>query len=81
MIRYFIGFSGIPNPNIESLDRLLKRSENLVLHPMSYLAALMTDIDDVTMLNSRLKFSGYERDMTYFIVEHRDDKDSSRPLM
>ncbi|CAH4036861.1 CCA tRNA nucleotidyltransferase 1, mitochondrial isoform X1 [Pieris brassicae] len=74
-------YIGIPHPNMDSLDRLLKRSGHLGVHPMSYLASLMNNIDDVTLLNSRLKFSGFERDMAYFIVEHRDDKESTRPLM
>ncbi|CAK1550497.1 unnamed protein product [Leptosia nina] len=74
-------YIGIPHPNIESLDRLLKRSQHLNLHPMSYLAALLNDIDDVTLLHCRLKFSGYHRDMIYFIVEHRDKNDLTRPLL
>lgn len=69
-------------PNIEELERVLKRAEHLNLHPMSYLVALLKDIDEVTMLHNRLKFSGYDRDMTYFLVEHRGDKDSpSRPML
>ncbi|CAG4957512.1 unnamed protein product [Colias eurytheme] len=82
MLNVGIGqFIGIPNPNIDELEKLLKRSQHLDLHPMSYLAALLNDIDDVTLLNARLKFSGYDRDMTYFIVEHRDDKEASRPML
>ncbi|XP_041969454.1 CCA tRNA nucleotidyltransferase 1, mitochondrial isoform X2 [Aricia agestis] len=73
-------FIGIPNPNLEELCRLMKRSGHLNLHPMTYLASLMHDIDDVTILHGRLKFSAYERDMTYFLVEHRDIKAGSRPL-
>lgn len=51
------------------------------MHPMSYLVALLRDIDDVTVLYNRLKFSGYDRDLAYFLVEHRGEKVSSRPLM
>lgn len=72
---------GIPNPNLEELEKLLKRSQHLGLYPMSYLAALSQNIDDVTVLHSRLKFSSYDRDMAYFIVENRDDKTGSRPLL
>ncbi|XP_049877804.1 CCA tRNA nucleotidyltransferase 1, mitochondrial [Pectinophora gossypiella] len=76
-------YIGLPSdPNLEELDRVLKRAEHLNLHPMSYLAALLRDMDDVTLLHNRLKFSGYDRDMTYFLVEHRGDKvSSSRPLL
>lgn len=73
---------GLPSsPNVEELDRVLKRAEHLKLHPMSYLSALLTDLDDVTLLYSRLKFSGYDRDLAYFLVEHRGDKIASRPLL
>lgn len=89
---FLIGFSffflmlkiitGLPSsPNVDELNRVLKRADHLQLHPMSYLAALLLDIDEVTVLHNRLKFSGYERDLTYFLVEHRDDKVGSRPLL
>ncbi|KAL0869059.1 hypothetical protein ABMA27_007375 [Loxostege sticticalis] len=76
-------FIGLPlNPDIEQLNTVLKRGEHLGLHPMSYLAALLKDIDEVTVLYSRLKFSGYDRDMAYFLVEHRGEKNSKdRPLL
>ncbi|XP_050674983.1 CCA tRNA nucleotidyltransferase 1, mitochondrial isoform X2 [Leptidea sinapis] len=73
-------YIGIPRPNITELESLLKRSSHLKLHPMSYLAALLTNLDDVTLLHTRLKFSAFDRDMTYFIVEHRGEKESSKPL-
>lgn len=59
----------------------MKRAEHLNLHPMSYLAALLTDLDQVTVLHSRLKFSSYDRDLAYFLVEHRVDKVAERPLL
>ncbi|XP_075982702.1 CCA tRNA nucleotidyltransferase 1, mitochondrial isoform X2 [Anticarsia gemmatalis] len=75
-------YIGLPSsPNIDELERLLKRAEHLKLHPMSYMASLLLDLDEVTLLQNRLKLSGYERDMTYFIVEHRGDKVSTRPLL
>lgn len=74
-------YIGLPSaPNIEELDRLLKRAEHLNLHPMSYLAALLSNLDEVTLLQNRLKCSAYERDLTYFLVEHREDKIGTRPL-
>lgn len=48
---------------------------------MSYMAALLQDMDEVTVLQNRLKFSGYDRDLTYFLVEHRADKVANRPLL
>lgn len=78
----FNKFLGLPvDPNIEELDLVLKRAHHLNLHPMSYLAALLRDLDEVTMLHNRLKFSGYDRDMAYFLVEHRGDKLAARPLL
>ncbi|XP_032521014.2 CCA tRNA nucleotidyltransferase 1, mitochondrial isoform X2 [Danaus plexippus] len=82
MLKLDIGkYIGLPKPNLEEFEGLLKRSEHLSLHPMTYLAGLLNTIDDVTILHARLKFSSYERDMAYFIVEHRPDKDASRPLL
>ncbi|XP_068619123.1 CCA tRNA nucleotidyltransferase 1, mitochondrial isoform X2 [Battus philenor] len=74
-------YIGIPDPDIEELNKVLNRSQHLQLHPMSYLAALLRDIDAVTLLHSRLKFSGYDRDLAYFLVEHRGDKDDTRTLL
>ncbi|XP_063831304.1 CCA tRNA nucleotidyltransferase 1, mitochondrial [Ostrinia nubilalis] len=76
-------YIGLPsNPNKEELDRVLKRGEHLGLHPMSYLAALLKDMDEVTILYARLKFSAYDRDLAYFIVEHREEAHSEdRPLL
>lgn len=73
---------GLPiDPNIEELDRVLIRGRHLGLHPMSYLAALLRDMDEVTVLQRRLKFSGYDREMLYYIVEHRENKEGARPLL
>ncbi|XP_050354036.1 CCA tRNA nucleotidyltransferase 1, mitochondrial isoform X1 [Nymphalis io] len=80
MLEVNIGpYIGLPNPNIKELDKLLKRSKHLDLQPMSYLAALLNNIDDATLLHARLKFSNYDRDMTYFIIENRDSDDESAP--
>lgn len=82
--KVIIYLTGLPNPNIEELDRVLKCSNHLGLHPISYLAALLNDVDAVTILHSRLKFSSYDRDLAYFLVEHRDDKsdkNDKRPLL
>lgn len=76
-----IKFSGFPlSPNVQELDMLLKRAHHLNLSPLSYLAALVKDLDEVTVLHSRMKFSKLERDLLYFLVEHRDDKVSDRPM-
>ncbi|XP_026760603.2 CCA tRNA nucleotidyltransferase 1, mitochondrial isoform X2 [Galleria mellonella] len=75
-------YIGLPeNPNLEELDKVLKRAEHMKLHPMSYVAALLRNVDEVTVLHSRLKFSSYDRDLTYFLVVHREDKVSTRPLL
>ncbi|XP_013184983.2 CCA tRNA nucleotidyltransferase 1, mitochondrial isoform X2 [Amyelois transitella] len=73
---------GLPDhPNVEELDKVLKRAEHLQLHPITYLVTLLKDMDEVTVLHSRLKFSGYDRDLAYFLVEHRGDKVSNNPLL
>ncbi|XP_037876230.1 CCA tRNA nucleotidyltransferase 1, mitochondrial isoform X2 [Bombyx mori] len=74
-------YMGFPlSPNVQELDMLLKRAHHLNLSPLSYLAALVKDLDEVTVLHSRMKFSKLERDLLYFLVEHRDDKVSDRPM-
>ncbi|XP_053613759.1 CCA tRNA nucleotidyltransferase 1, mitochondrial isoform X2 [Plodia interpunctella] len=73
---------GLPEqPNVEELDRVLKRADHLHLHPITYLVALLKDMDEVTVLHNRLKFSGYDRDLAYFLVEHRGDKVHDKPLL
>lgn len=81
-IIYLLFFSGLPdNVNIVELDRLLTCTSKCNLHPMSMLTALLNNLDDVTELNNRLKFSAYDRDLAYFIVNNREEQISERPLM
>ncbi|KAI5631155.1 poly A polymerase head domain-containing protein [Phthorimaea operculella] len=84
MLQVDIGqYIGLPaKPNFDELESLVKRAEHLNLHPMSYMASLLKDMDEVTVLHNRLKFSSYDRDLTYFLVEHRGEKVSpARPLL
>ncbi|GBP24287.1 CCA tRNA nucleotidyltransferase 1, mitochondrial [Eumeta japonica] len=73
--------SGLPvNPNMEELKRVMYGA-HLKLHPMTILASLLRDLDEVAALNNRLKFSVYDRQLAYFIVEYRNEYDSSRPML
>lgn len=75
-------FSGLPeNINHEELDRLWKNKETFTYQPMTLLASLLNDIEDVKNLNNRLKLSTYDRDLAYFIVNHRGNKLCDHPIV
>lgn len=48
---------------------------------MILLASVLNNIEDVSNLNDRLKFSTFDRDLAYYIVEHRKDKISIDRLL
>nr|XP_018905652.1 PREDICTED: CCA tRNA nucleotidyltransferase 1, mitochondrial isoform X2 [Bemisia tabaci] len=63
---------GFPkDSNVDEFMRIWNQSKNIKLKPPSLIAALVSSIDEVTELYGRLKFSALERDLCYFIVEHR----------
>lgn len=56
------------------------RSKNHKLQAVTLLSSLLRTQEDAVTLNTRLKLSAYERDLTFFLVAHRDPKLSSNPL-
>lgn len=51
------------------------------LNAITLLASLLYDLDDAVNLNARLKLSAFERDLAIFIVENREPKLHSSPLL
>ncbi|KAJ8977636.1 hypothetical protein NQ317_003614 [Molorchus minor] len=75
-------YIGLPNmPKVEELKRVLKNSGHLKLHAITLLSSLLINQDEAIELNSRLKLSAFERDLAIFVVEHREPKLHSKPLM
>lgn len=67
--------------NLAELDKIWINKDNFTYQPITLLASLLNNIDDVTNLNDRLKLSTYDRDLAYFIVNHRDNKLCDDPLL
>lgn len=68
-------YIGLPdNPNIENFIKVSKRAEeeNIILKPPTLLAALLKNEEEVMDLHARLKFSAFERDLAFYIVEHKN---------
>ncbi|PNF36518.1 CCA tRNA nucleotidyltransferase 1, mitochondrial [Cryptotermes secundus] len=72
---------GLPvDPDVAEFDRVWCRQCARCLHPVALLAALLRNQDEVMKFHSRVKLSSYERDLGLFVVEHRGDKPSVKPL-
>lgn len=74
----YIGLPG--EPDIKEFDRVWGLNCVEKLKPMTLLAALFRNQEEVMQFHSRVKLSAYERDLTLFIVENRKDKPSAKPL-
>ncbi|XP_051153978.1 CCA tRNA nucleotidyltransferase 1, mitochondrial isoform X2 [Leptopilina boulardi] len=69
-------YIGLPeNVNIENFIKITKRAdaENILLKPSTLLASLLNNEQEVIDLHGRLKFSAFERDLAFYIVEHKND--------
>ena len=65
-------FIGLPeSPNCDQLEKVLRDRKSL--HPVTLLTQLLVDQDQATALNLRLKMSAYERDLVFFLLEHKDN--------
>ncbi|XP_044744555.1 CCA tRNA nucleotidyltransferase 1, mitochondrial isoform X2 [Coccinella septempunctata] len=75
-------YIGLPeNPNIDELKAVWKRSSNLKMNAITLLSSLLSTVEDVAKLHVRLKLSAFERDLAYFIIDNRNPKTNSDPLM
>lgn len=72
---------GLPSsPDIEELKTVWNKSKSNNLNAITLLSSLLKTEDEVSVLNSRLKLSVYERELAYFVVRHRKPKISTNPL-
>ncbi|KAK3931401.1 CCA tRNA nucleotidyltransferase 1, mitochondrial [Frankliniella fusca] len=75
-------YLGLPQePNRKELLLLIERTNGIALNPVTYLAACINDLKEALTLNARLKMSTFERELAYFIVEHRAEKSDFKPLL
>lgn len=76
-------YSGLPeHPNTEEFQKLWKnRSMEIEYHPMTLMSSLLYTPEDALTLHERLKFSAYERDLTYFISQKKNDTKNVDDLM
>ncbi|XP_026291077.1 CCA tRNA nucleotidyltransferase 1, mitochondrial isoform X1 [Frankliniella occidentalis] len=73
---------GLPEePNRKELLSLIERTRGTVLNPVTYLSACINDLKEALTLNARLKMSTFERELAYFIVEHRAENCDIKPLL
>ncbi len=64
-------YIGLPSdPNVQELDRIWSMHKNS-LHSVTLLTSLLKSEDDMTQLNSRLKMSGFERDLGIYVINNR----------
>lgn len=75
----YIGLSD--KSNINELIALWKRSKHLKMNAITLLSSLLNNQYDVVVLNNRLKLSAFERDLAFFLVEHREMEPSVKPLL
>lgn len=69
-------------PNTEDFQRLWKnRSVDNDYHPITLLSSLLNTPEDALRLHERLKFSAYERDLTYFISQMKSETEHVDELM
>jgi tRNA nucleotidyltransferase (CCA-adding enzyme) len=82
MLSLSIGpYIGLPfEPDVAEFDRVWAQQQSGFLHPVTLLVALLRNQDELMTFHSRVKLSSYERDLGLFVVEHRGDKPSVKPL-
>lgn len=72
-------YVGLPeNPNIKNFEIVhdTSKKNNISLQPITYLAVMLKDENEVLQLHNRLKLSAYERDLALFLVKYGEDKPS-----
>lgn len=68
-------YIGLPNQsNVEEFDKIINRSKDLKLNPITMLTAFLRDSQDMINLNNRLKFRVFDRDLGLFLIESRHEK-------
>ncbi|XP_062564049.1 CCA tRNA nucleotidyltransferase 1, mitochondrial [Armigeres subalbatus] len=70
-------YIGLPEePNKEEFEAVFKQAQSVQagdIQPITVLSALLKTPDDAIELNLRLKFTVFERELSYFITQNRDE--------
>ncbi|VEN59329.1 unnamed protein product [Callosobruchus maculatus] len=75
-------YIGLPeDPDTKELEKVWRQSGHNNLNAITLLSSLLYTQEDVVALNARLKLSAFERDLAMFVVQHRNPKLHSNPLM
>lgn len=72
-------YVGLPeNPNIENFKIVYDvfKKNNISLQPITFLAVMLKDENEVFQLHNRLKLSAYDRDLALFLTRYWEDKPS-----
>lgn len=76
-------YMGLPeNPDLEHFDEVCLRAQknNVKLRPISLISAMLHSQEEAIQLYMRLKFPAFDRQLSLFIVAHREDKPCEKPL-
>lgn len=75
-------YVGLPEkPNTENFEAVCALKEKGIgLQPISLLAVMLKDEDEMYRLHGRLKLSAFERDLALFLVRYWEDRPSSDAL-
>lgn len=74
---------GLPKePDVENFRVVCERalSKNISLKPISLIASMLKDENEVMKLHARLKLSNLDRDLALFLIQHREYKPCEKPL-
>ena len=72
---------GLPEtPDTEEMKRIWQSCSEKNLHPVTLLVSLLRNDQEMAKLHSRLKLSGFERDLGYFVIAQRVDKLHPNPI-
>lgn len=74
---------GLPEePVIENFRIVYQRalSNNVTLKPISLIVSMLRNEDEVMTVHNRLKLSNSDRDLAFFLVQHREYKPCKKPI-
>ncbi|GAB1867271.1 tRNA-nucleotidyltransferase 1, mitochondrial [Camponotus japonicus] len=74
---------GLPEePVLENFRIVYQRalSNNVTLKPISLIVSMLRNEDEVMTVHNRLKLSNSDRDLAFFLMQHREYKPCEKPL-
>jgi len=74
---------GLPEePVVENFRIVYQRalSNNVTLKPISLIVSMLRNEDEVMTVHNRLKLSNSDRDLAFFLMQHREYKPCEKPL-